>query len=241
MYRRHCGREGARTSGIFTARSDLVAFQRVATQRVQSRETIRCGLYGPGNTVYGTVNRRERGWVKIQTPKQDAPIVDTGYRDRKVRAREAGNSPGREVDYDAYRDWLWLGIEVYLVVHCTLARQRERRGSGILRFRVNTYLPENQSKHAQHDRDSDRNGSAHATVLCSVTPNASAIWARHSAAAIYSRKCQHDRASFAFIEGNSSLALGTICLFCTATMSPAVRLVSPVSRSVGPPFAQAFA
>ena len=58
-------------------RSDFITFQRVATQRIQSWEAVRCGLYSSSYAVYGAVNRREGGWVGIQTPKQDAQVVDT--------------------------------------------------------------------------------------------------------------------------------------------------------------------
>jgi hypothetical protein len=46
-----------------------------------------------------------------------------------------------------------------------------------------------------------------------------------------SRKCQHSCASFVFIEGNSSMALGTIRPFGIATMSPAIESVSFVSEA----------
>ena len=150
-------------------RSDFITFQRVATQRIQSREAVRCGLYSSSYAVYGAVNRREEAWAGIETPKRDAHFVDISNRNRKVCAPEADNSPGREVNDDAHRDWLRLGIGLYLVGHCTLARQREGCGSDILRPRVHTHLPEYQSKQAQHDRDCDRDGSmnpiSHNTVL----------------------------------------------------------------------------
>src|SRR6516164_11789059 len=81
-------------------RLDFITFQRVASERAQSWETVHCGLYGPSYAVYGAVNRGEEGWAGIKTPKRYVHIVDSGYRDRKGCAPEAGNSPGREVNDD---------------------------------------------------------------------------------------------------------------------------------------------
>ena len=83
-------------------RSDFITFQRVASERAQSWETVHCGLYGPSYAVYGAVNRGEQGWAGIKTPKRYVHVVDSGYRDRKVCAPEADNSPGREVNDDAH-------------------------------------------------------------------------------------------------------------------------------------------
>jgi len=83
-------------------RSDFITFQRVASERAQSWETVHCGLYGSSYAVYGAVNRGEQGWAGIKTPKRYVHVVDSGYRDRKVCAPEAGNSPGREVNDDAH-------------------------------------------------------------------------------------------------------------------------------------------